>query len=279
MSNVRHGNTNTVRSKAIAFSEANAPAALLSSHSGSPSERADAFEEHLIRQLDEVWIAKSILYTSGDLDPSTVPSKTPPPGARALMGDDPRLKKMSDAPTLAEFFEKRLMSKAHLLQSAKLALDSGHDEKIVLACLLHDIAVCGLIRADHGYWGEQLIAPYVSEEISWAVRTHQALRFFPDESVGYEYPESYVRWFGEDYELEPYIHEEYRQARKHRWYMTARLITLNDLYAFDPTVEVSIDIFTDIIGRHFKQPREGLGFDGSPSAHMWRTMIRPTKFL
>jgi hypothetical protein len=44
-------------------------------------------------------------------------------------------------------------------------------------------------------------------------------------------------------------------------------------------MEVSIDIFTDIIGRHFKQPREGLGFDGSASAHMWRTMIAPTRFL
>jgi len=278
MPQVPDDNANDVRTKAIAFSEANAPAGLVS-HPGSRSERADAIEEHLIRRLDDVWVAKSILYASGDLDPATVPSRTPPPGARALMGEDPRLPTMPEAPTLVDFFRYRLMSKAHLLQSAKLALDTGHEEKIVLACLLHDIAVCGLIRADHGYWGEQLIAPYVSPEISWAVRTHQALRFFPDDSVGYEYPEAYAKWFGADYEPEPYIQEEYRQARKHRWYMTARLITLNDLYAFDPTMEVSIDIFTDIIGRHFKQPREGLGFDGSPSAHMWRTMISPTRFL
>jgi len=27
------------------------------------------------------------------------------------------------------------------------------DEKIILACLLHDIGVIGFIRADHGYWG------------------------------------------------------------------------------------------------------------------------------
>jgi hypothetical protein len=31
----------------------------------------------------------------------------------------------------------------------------------------------------------------------------------------------------------------------------------------------------DFIGRHFKQPKEGLGNDGSPSAHMWRTLINP----
>ena len=278
MPNVRHDDANDVRANALAFSEANLPAGL-ASHPGSPSERADALEEHLIRRLDDLWIAKSILYASGDVAPSTVLTQGPPAGARALMGEDPRLPKMPEAPTLVDFFKYRLMSKAHLLQSAKLALDSGHEEKIVLACLVHDISVCGFIRADHGYFGAQLIAPYVDEEISWAVRAHQALRFFPDESVGYEYPESYTRWFGEDYQVEPYIQEEYRQARKHRWYMTSRLITLNDLYAFDPTMEVSIDIFTDIIGRHFKQPREGLGFDGSPSAHMWRTMISPTRFL
>jgi hypothetical protein len=57
--------------------------------------------------------------------------------------------------------------------------------------------------------------------------------------------------------------------------MEARLVTLNDLYAFDPDVEVSLDEFRDIIGRHFKQPKEGLGFDGSPVSHMWRSMISP----
>jgi len=46
-------------------------------------------------------------------------------------------------------------------------------------------------------------------------------------------------------------------------------------YAFDPKAVVSLDPSIDIIGRHFKQPKEGLGFDGSPTAHMWRTMIFP----
>ena len=37
-------------------------------------------------------------------------------------------------------------------------------------------------------------------KISWAVRAHQALRFFPDESVGYQYPEAYTKWFGPDFQ-------------------------------------------------------------------------------
>ena len=31
----------------------------------------------------------------------------------------------------------------------------------------------------------------------------------------------------------------------------------------------------EVIGRHFKQPKEGLGFDGSPVAHMWRSAANP----
>jgi hypothetical protein len=57
--------------------------------------------------------------------------------------------------------------------------------------------------------------------------------------------------------------------------MEARLVTVNDLYAFEPGVTVTIEPFLDIIGRHFKQPKEGLGFDNSPVAHMWRSMIIP----
>ena len=90
----------------------------------------------------------------------------------------------------------------------------------MLACLLHDIAVVSFIRCDHGYWGAQMIAPYVDEEVSDAIRMHQALRFFPDESVGYGYPDMYVKYFGKDYQPEPYIVEEYKRARNHKHYMT-----------------------------------------------------------
>jgi hypothetical protein len=202
-------------------------------------------------------------------------------GARFMMGDHPALPQMPKAPTLLDFFRLRFNDVAvrHLLQSAKLAFDQGHDEKVVLASLLHDISMGALLRSDHGYWGAQMIAPYVSEEIAWAVKYHQALRYFADESVGYEYPEAYVRFFGADYEPPEYIKQDHAYARDHRWYMTSRLITVNDVYSFNDSVRVDPEIFTDIIGRHFKQPKEGLGFDGSDTAHMWRTMIWPNNFL
>ena len=105
---------------------------------------------------------------------------------------------MPAAPTLLDFFHFRFrgITYHHLLHSAWLARQAGLDDTIVLACLLHDIANGAFLRMDHGYWGAQLIAPYVSEEVAWAVEQHQALRFFADDSVGYAYPEAYVRFFG-----------------------------------------------------------------------------------
>src|SRR5215469_13469348 len=91
----------------------------------------------------------------------------------------------SAQPTLRDFFEYRAKGINHMLQSATHALKASMPEKTILACLLHDIANAIFIKSDHGYWGAQLIEPYVDEEVSWAVRAHQALRFFPDESVGY----------------------------------------------------------------------------------------------
>jgi hypothetical protein len=203
------------------------------------------------------------------------------PDAIMMVGDNPALPRMPDKPTLLDFFRLRFgkITRNHLLQSAALARKAGHEEKVVLACLLHDIANGVLIRADHGYWGAQLIAPYVDEEVAWAVQHHQALRFFPDPAVDYEYPAAYVKFFGPGYVVPDYLRQAYETARNHRWYGSARAITLYDLYAFEADVTIDPAEFEDLIGRHFKQPKEGLGFDNSPTAHMWRTMIWPNNFL
>ena len=244
------------------------------------SERADALEEHMMHELEHI-VIKSALFNlaDGKLTDDVAAVLARNPGKYLVMKEDPRLPKMPAKPTLIDYFKCRFASTSHLLQSAAHAKKAGQSEKVIMACLLHDIAVSSFIRCDHGYWGAQMIEPYVDEEVSWAVRAHQALRFFPDESVGYSYPEAYIRYFGEDYQPPDYVRQAYEQARRHKWYMTSRLITANDPYAFDPGMVVDIDDFEDVIGRHFRQPKEGLGFDKSPVAHMWRTMIWPRNSL
>ena len=251
-------------------------------HNGplSLSERADALEEEKMHEMERIITKSTIGYLmEGQVTYDTAPGmKAKHPGKFFLMGEDPRLPRMPEKPTLVDYFRNRFASTAHLLQSANHALKGGQPEKVVLACLLHDIAVVSFIRCDHGYWGAQMIEPYVDEEIAWAMKTHQALRFFPDELVGYGYPDLYKGFFGPDYRPENYIVDEYQRARKHKWYMTSRLICLNDIYSFDPNAKVELDDFVDIIGRNFRQPKEGLGLDSSPSAHMWRTILWPTRF-
>jgi hypothetical protein len=202
-------------------------------------------------------------------------------GAGALFYDSgpeghvERLPAMPPAPTLLDFFELRFMrTRNHCLQSANKALQRGADEEVVLACLLHD-TVQEIMRADHGYWGAQLYEPYIPERSAFAIKYHQALRFYADIEAGYEYPDLYRRVFGADYVPAPHVQAAYRRVRAHKWYDAPREVTVSDLYAFDPNAVVTIDPFVDLIGRHFKQPKEGLGNDDGPVAHMWRTLANP----
>src|SRR5215470_8345110 len=127
------------------------------------SERADALEERMMHDLEHI-ITKSVLFNLADGKveiESGAELMAQNPGKTMLMREDPRLPRMPEKPTLIDYFKGRFASTAHLLQSATHALKAGHDEKIVLACLLHDIAVVSFIRCDHGYWGAQMIEPYV----------------------------------------------------------------------------------------------------------------------
>jgi predicted HD phosphohydrolase len=235
-----------------------------------PSERlADALEHHMMETLDEQTSSNGLKVRGGAglLFGGNLPGRSTPVEIK-------KLEPMPEKPSLVDFFKYRFAPATHVLQSATDAMKKGEKEEMILACLLHDV-VLNLIKVDHGWWGAQLLEPYVSEKVSWGIRYHQALRFFPDPSVGYEYPEMYNRIFGKDYVPPRHVKQAYDYACNHKWYMEARMITVHDLYAFDPNMKVSIDPFIYIIGRHFKQPKEGLGCDNSPVAHMWRTLIFP----
>jgi len=52
--------------------------------------------------------------------------------------------------------------------------------------------------------------------VAWGIGDHAPLWFYPDDTVGYEYPEMYNRIFGEDYVPEPYITEAADFATQHR---------------------------------------------------------------
>ena len=250
---------------------------------GMDSEaKADALEHYMEEQLDQ---AVAATQGQGEKYPTVaeleaqIETRTIRRGAGGVFtgrggGNVKKLEPLPAKPTLEDYFRLRFAPANHVLQSANRALKTGMSEEIVLACLLHD-TVQALMKPDHGWWGAQLYEPYIPEKSAFAIKYHQTLRFYPDEQAGYEYPESYYRTFGQDYVPPQYIADTYKMLKNHKWYMEPRLVTVNDLYSFDPNAKVSIEPFIDIIGRHFKNPKEGLGYDNSPSAHMWRTLARP----
>lgn len=244
--------------------------------------KAEALEHYMEHKLDELTAQQTAqgsqqFPSAAELE-AQITTRNYRRGAGSLFvsgrGNVQRLEPMPPKPTLQDFFRLRFAPANHVLQSATRAMKTGMSEEVILACLLHDV-VLNLIKPDHGWWGAQLVEPYVPEKTAFAIRYHQTLRFYPDPEVGYEYPDQYYRIFGHDYVPPPHIEATYKWVRNHKWYMEPRLVTVNDLYAFDPNAKVSIEPFEDIIGRHFKQPKEGLGNDNSPSAHMWRTLARP----
>jgi hypothetical protein len=243
----------------------------------SHEARAEALEHYVAEQLEQPQAQQPKFPKAVDLE-SEIEKRSYRRGVGGIFiagGENvKRLPPMPARPTLTDFFNLRFTTVNHCLQSATDALKKGEPEDIVLACLLHDL-VHTLMRTDHGWWGAQMFEPYVSEKVTFAIRYHQALRFFPDPAAGYEYPDLYRRIFGEDYTPAPHIQAAYRYAKDHKLYMAARSVTVHDLYAFDPNAQVTLDRFVDIIGRHFKQPKEGLGNDNSPVAHFWRTMAVP----
>ncbi|MEY4641661.1 MAG: hypothetical protein RLZZ227_1655 [Pseudomonadota bacterium] len=252
----------------------------------SHEARADALEHYLEERLHAQAEggagggAAQAFPTAAELE-AQIPTRHYRRGAGGLFyngqpgGKVELLPAMSAAPTLVEFFDKRFMrTRNHCFQSANKAMERGVQEEVVLACLLHD-TVQELMRVDHGWWGAQMYEPYVPEITSWAIRYHQALRFYADETAGYSYPDLYHRMFGEDYVPPPHIVAARDFAYSHEWYHAAREVTVSDLYAFDPDAVVTIEPFLPLIEKHFRQPAEGLGNDNTAVAHMWRSLANP----
>jgi hypothetical protein len=243
----------------------------------SSEAKAEALESYLIQQMNPP--AKKFP-TTAELE-AQIETRSYRRGVGSLFlttqqgAKVKRLQSMPATPTLVDYFNLRFQTISnHVLQSANLAMKHGMSDEVILACLLHD-TVQVLIKTDHGYWGSDLYRPYVPEKTAFAIRYHQALRFYEDKEAGYVYPDLYRTMFGEDYKPLPHIEADYKMVKNHKWYMEPRQVTVNDLYAFEPGVVVTLDPFIDILNRNFKQPKEGLGNDNSPSAHMWRAIAMP----
>ena len=93
----------------------------------SLSERADELEEQQIRELENLIATRSVLYQLADGEQPHYKKRALKPGQHLLMGEDPRLPKMPNKPTLIDFVKLRFSigGQQHLLQSGRLAKING----------------------------------------------------------------------------------------------------------------------------------------------------------
>ena len=251
-------------------------------HAPTLSERADELEEKMMAELGERVATKSVLFGMADGKIEMVSGfdfKKNNPDKYFLMGADPRLPQMPKKPTLIDFFKNRFASLNHLLAKRHAGEEKRpqrEDHSRLPSARhrrrrLHPLRPRLLGRADDRTLCRR------GSELGGAHAP--GVRFFPDTSVGYEYPQMYINNFGADYKPEPYIVRDYESAKNHKWYMTSRMICVNDIYSFIPTPKSISTTSSTSSAATSGSPKEGLGFDDLPSAHMWRTLMWPTRYL
>jgi len=177
---------------------------------------------------------------------------------------------MPKAPKLLDFFPAAVFRDylpPPAAECKKTALDAGQDEKVVIGgacCMIFRMARC--LRTEHGYWSAQIgLRPMSSEEVGLGgFSITRRLRYFARRGRWIpKYPECLQQTssFGTDYEPPEYIQTGASGCGvRNRWYMKRpRLITI-----YRPCIRSRItgrldpEMFTDVIGRNFKEPKEGL---------------------
>lgn len=177
----------------------------------------------------------------------------------------------------------------HALQSAAVALSAGWNEEVVLAAFLHDYGKL-IRRQQHSFFSAEMIKPYVSEKVHWMVLQHFdviAVLAADEErmqSTKLVHPTQQMRdvWYNRqafkdgprvpnrvDLDLESLVN--------HKW--SAELAQVREADDWGRIPHYAPDVRQEvmkIVDRHFKQPKKGLGADGSSASAYWKLVIEGT---
>lgn len=177
----------------------------------------------------------------------------------------------------------------HALQSAAVALNAGWNEEVVLAAFLHDYGKL-IRRQQHSFFSAELIKPYVSEKVHWMVAQHFdviAVLASDDErmkSTKLVHPTQQMRdvWynrqaFKDGPRVPNRVDLDLGSLVNHKWSAELAQVREADDWGriphYVPDVRQAV---MKIVGSHFKQPKQGLGADGSSAAPFWKLIIEGT---
>ena len=216
----------------------------------SSEAKADALEHHLAFQLNAA-VAKKFP-TAAEIA-EKIDTRPTRRGVGNLFasptGNVKRLPPMPESPTLLDFFSLRFTPRRIMFCRARIARCERH--------------VGGdhsrLPAARRGAGTDQGRSRLVGRAALRALRFGKSRVRHPLSSgaallrrpcARLRVSGSLPQLFGDDYKPEPYIEATYKMVRNHKWYMEPRLVTVNDLYAFDPNVEAE----NRSVHRHHRPP-------------------------
>ena len=130
--------------------------------------RAELLDHELAEAMDKLVIVKSAIYTSGESAILAIRRRADPP-VRCISWGTIRACRRCGRGQPCSIFSTTGSGRRRMLQSARLALKNGCNEKVILACLVHDCSAAGFIRAIARLWAAQLISGHVDEEVAFAV--------------------------------------------------------------------------------------------------------------
>jgi len=127
--------------------------------------------------------------------------------------------------------------KTHSLQTATRALESGADEEVVVAALLHDVGKL-ISVPNHPRIAAEILRPYVRNEVFWMIAAHQDFQ-----------GRHYYQHLG----MDPNLREQHRGQE---WYALAEQFADDwDQTSFDPSFQSrSLDEFAPMVRRVFSSP-------------------------
>ena len=174
------------------------------------------------------------------------------------MGADPRLPKMPDEADADRFLQAALRRRSTTCCRARARAQPGCPRRPCSPASCTTSASSASFAATMDAGARRLIEPYVDEEELGDPHAPGAA-LLPGRSRGRQSRTCTRSISGRTTSRSPTIVAEYERARSTSGTARRGRFASTTSIRSIPNAKVSLDDFTDIIGRHFKQPKEGLG--------------------
>ena len=226
------------------------------------SARADALEAAMLLELERTIPVKSVIYVSGERDPRLGPlvkSRDPAyKGKRKLMGPDPRLPQMPVKPDADRLLQPAFRADAYAAVGAATPARPGSKTK---SCWP---VSCTTSRSPASSKAITAIGAR-----SWSSRTSTknqlgdprapSVALLSRPRCRLRVSRSLRQQFRRRLRPRAAHPARLRSGAKHKWYMTARMITVYDIYSFESDLVIEVDEFRDVIEKYFRHAGRGPG--------------------